>query len=115
MSDEEMHDARQAAVACATAVLEGRLGVLEGCKLLSDLAHSLVASWFDDDDFLVFGGLADESDALPTGTARQYWSAEALEREDLEIARYEALVRDQGFAACRNVVARFKEEPSASV
>jgi hypothetical protein len=115
MSDHEMHNARQAAVACATAVLEGRLGMLEGCKQLSDLAHALVESWFDDEDFLVFGGIADESDALPTGTARQYWSAEALAREDREIARYEALVRDQVLVACRNVVARFKEEPSASV
>jgi hypothetical protein len=115
MSHEETNRARQAAVEYATAILDGQLGVLEGCKRLSHLAHVLVANWVDDEDFVLFGGVADESDALPTGTARQYWSAEALEREDREIARYEAVVRDKVFAACRSVLARFGEQPRASV
>jgi hypothetical protein len=115
MNHDETTRARQAAVECAIAVLDGQLGVLEGCKRLTDLGHALVQNLWDDEDFLLFGGIADESDALPTGTERQYWSVEALEREDREIARYEGIVRDQVHAACRNVVARFKDQPSASV
>ena len=115
MSDEEVRDAQQAVVERATAIIEGRPGVLEGCKQLAAVGHKLLADRFDDEDFSLFDAIACESDNLPTGTARQYWSAEGLEREDREIARYEAVVREQVHAACRNVIARFKRQPSASV
>jgi hypothetical protein len=115
MSDEEILQAQRAVVERATAIIEGRLGVLEGCKQLSAVGHKLLTDRFDDKDFSLFEAIASESDNLPTGTARRYWSAEALEREDREIARYEAVVREQVYAACRNVLARFGGQPSASV
>lgn len=115
MDSAKNERARLTAVQCATAILNGELGLLEGCQRLADLADSLVDSWLDDRDFVLFGGVASEADGLPLGTARQYWSAEAFEREDRDIARYEAAVGDQVRAACRNVLARFSEKPSASV
>jgi hypothetical protein len=74
-----------------------------------------VDNWIDDPDFVPFGGIASEVDGLPIGRARQYWSAEALEREDRELAIYESAVKDQVHVACRNVVTRFSGKPSASV
>jgi len=115
MDSANNEQARLTAVQCATAILNRELGLLEGCQRLADLADSLVDSWLDDPDFVLFGGVASEADGLPVGTGRQYWSAEALQREDRDIARYEAAVEGQVRAACRNVVARFSEEPIASV
>ena len=107
--------ARRNAAKSAAAIINGKLGVIEGCRRLADVAHSLVPDWVADEDFVVFGAIASETDALPTGTARQYWSSEALAREDREIARYESIVRERVFAACRNILARFKDERGASV
>jgi hypothetical protein len=115
MSDEEILHAQRAVVERAMSILEGRLDVLEGCKQLSAFGHQLLADRFDDEDFSLFDSIASESDNLPTGTARQYWSPEALEREDRGIASYEAIVREQVHAACRNVLARFNGQPSANV
>ena len=108
-------EARLAAVAYAKGILNETIGLFEGCLRLADLSHALVDSWIDDPDFVLFGGIASEVDGLPIGRARQYWSAEALEREDRKLARYESEVKELVREACRNVVARFSGRPSASV
>jgi hypothetical protein len=97
-----------AAVEAAKLILAGELGVIEGSRLLADLAHALVPDWTTDQDFVVFGALASDTDHLPTGTARQYWAADALAREDRNIARIEASARSDVLAACRNVIDRFQ-------
>ncbi len=106
--------AREAAVECACAVLEGRLCIFEGCQKLADLASALVENWVDDPDFVLFGGIASETDGSPIGATRALWSAEGLAREDRSLIPFEAAVAEQVRAACRNVVARFSEKPSAS-
>jgi hypothetical protein len=108
--------ARVAALEAAAAVVAGSVGVIEGCRRLADLAHHLVPDWTADPDFVIFGALASDTDRLPTGSARKYWSAEALEREDRDIQRIEADSRDEVVAACQNVLQRFggsTEESSA--
>lgn len=115
MSDQDLLDARREVVESATAILDGRLGVLEGCKQLSTIGLRLLTDRFDDADFSLFDAIASESDNLPTGSERQYWSAEELAQADREIARYEAVVRDDVHAVCRNVLVRFKGQPSGSM
>jgi hypothetical protein len=43
-------------------VLEKRCGICDGCRRLSELAHDLAPDWRVDPDFVVFGGVASESD-----------------------------------------------------
>ena len=117
MSSPEREWSQVAGVKAANLLLARELGVIEGCGLLASLAHVLVPDWTADQDFVVFGALASETDHLPTGTARQYWAADALAREDRDIARIEASARSGVLAACRNVIARFagpSNERSAS-
>jgi hypothetical protein len=117
MSSTEKEWSHIAAVEAAKLMLAGELGVIEGCRLLADLAHALVPDWTVDPDFVVFGALASDTDRLPTGTARQYWDPAALAREDRDIERIEASARSDVLAACRNVVSRFQsasDECSAS-
>jgi len=106
---------RLAVVAYAMAILNGEIAFFEGCLRVADLSRALVDNWIDDPDFALFGGIASEVDGLPIGRARQYWDADALEREDRKLASYESAVKDQVRAACLNVIARFSGRPSASV
>jgi|SRR6185295_12774439 len=98
------------AVRIARAMLSGDIGVLEGCIPLASLAHDVVPDWRVDPDFAVLGAVASEVDALPLGTVRAQWSSAALERADLEIARYTQVVQERVLAACRNVVERLESQ-----
>jgi hypothetical protein len=95
------------AVRKARAIFAGDLGVLEGCILLSSLAHNVVPDWRVDPDFVVFGAVASETGHLPLGSVRTQWSSEALARADLEIERYTEAVKEGVLVACRNIIERF--------
>lgn len=101
------NETRMTAVATANAIVNGELGLIQGCIRLSSLAHDLVPDWRVDQDFVIVGGVASETDDLPTGSAREYWSQTALGREDKKIAEYEARIRETVLAACRNIASRF--------
>jgi len=107
MIAEGSSSARHSVVEAATDMLQGRLGLTEGCRRLAGLANEVVPDWRLDSDFVVFGGMASETDTYPVGAAREYWSSQALEREDEKRAKYEATVRDSVLKACANVIARF--------
>ena len=102
--------ARAEALQAARGISEGRIGIIEGCRRLSSLAHQVVPDWTLDEDFRVFGAVSSETDCLPTGSARRYWENSALEREDQKISAAEALYREAVLSACRNVIARFEAE-----
>jgi len=104
------------AVRMARAILSGDAGLLEGCIPLASIAHDVVPDWRVDPDFVVFGAVASEIDALPFGPVRAQWNSAALARADVEIARYSQLVKEQVLGACRNVVERFgPPQPSGAV
>src|SRR5690242_10522770 len=86
-------------VQCCQDLLEGRVGVIEAARRLVGLASKVRAS--RDPDFVLFVGLDFESDALPVGPVRQYWSTVALEREDATIAAFEAKWRGEACLAAK--------------
>lgn len=108
MSSTERESSRLAAIEAATAVLEGRLDIIEGCRRLSSFAHDFLSGHGLDEDFVVFEAVASESDELPVGAERAYWDPAALHREDEEVKRAEAMYRDEVMSACRKVVSRLK-------
>ena len=46
-------DSKEKAIKTARAVLDGKMGIIEGARLLSTLAPDLVPDWKVDPDFLV--------------------------------------------------------------
>lgn len=100
------------AVRNARAIVEGELGILEGCIPLASLAHEVVSDWRTDPDFVVIGAVASEVDNLPFGAVRAQWSPAALAKADQEIARYTRLSKDQVLVACRNIISRFASTSS---
>ena len=99
--------AQRDAVAVADAVLSGGIGVIEGARKLSSLAHDLVADWTADADFLVFGALDSETDHLPVGSVCDLWDPVALVAQDATVRRIESEARSEVEHACRNIIRRF--------
>ena len=95
------------AIALARSIMSGEVSLMVGSRRLAALAHELVPDWRVDEEFVVFGAVASESDDLPAGAERQYWSESALAREDQHIARLEAHWRDRVLDACRRMIERF--------
>lgn len=97
------------AIAVAEAILRGDVGIIEGARQLSALAHDLVEDWRVDPDFLVMGALDSETDHLPVGKARELWDPGALKEKDALVQRIEAEARHNVEQACRNIIRRFRD------
>jgi hypothetical protein len=92
-------------------MVDGQLGVLEGCIALAGFANDIIPDWTSDPDFRVFGAVASEIDDLPFGDSRRFGSqgahAEADERAMACADSVATIIR----AACVNVIRRFGEAP----
>lgn len=89
----------------ASDLLEGRLGVIETARALLPLA-----AWTKVDrepEFQLFSAIASESDALPIGAVRAYWSPEALVREDVRIREIESFWDDKARSAATVLIKRY--------
>jgi hypothetical protein len=73
------------ALRTAHAVLDGKMGVIEGCIALASYAHDVVPDWRVDADLVIFGAIASDTDHLPFGEVRSPWGQAALARADEEI------------------------------
>jgi hypothetical protein len=113
--EEQLPDAwfRTESSQLARAILDGQIGMLEGCVPLAFLAYSAVEDWTLDPDFAVIGAIAAEVEELPLGEARGQWSSAALARADEEIERTTERYRERILAACRNIVTRFPVDGAA--
>lgn len=86
----------------AHAMLDGRMGVLEGARTIDDLR--LRHSDPDLSMFAAFVGVSSESDGFPLGDVRQRWSPDALAKLDKEADAYVSAVRDVVMSACRDIL-----------
>jgi hypothetical protein len=92
----------------AKAILEEKVGVIEGARLMQGLLWQAEDSE-EDGDLLVFIGIDSETDDLPVGEERQHWSEEALKEKDIEIRRCEKLYREAAREACARIIERWKD------
>ena len=100
---------RRVAIDTATAVINGRVGIVEGSRILSRLSYDLVVDPRADKDFLVFLGVDSETDVLPIGDVRKHWNVLALEREDAKIADADEFFRERVVEACHHLLDRLRD------
>ena len=105
-SSEFQRHQTQRVVSVATDMLSGRLSFLEGARLLSHLRVALRLP-VDDPDFLPFVATDSETDHLPLGGVRRFWSAEALARLQSEIQSAESNARTSCTHAAQALISRF--------
>jgi len=100
---------RAQVLSLARQLLAGKLSVIAAARGLSALRCD-----FDPDlqtELRTFVGIDSETDDLPIGEVRKYWSREALERKDREIAECERIFRDNAIEAAIELI-RLLEVPS---
>jgi hypothetical protein len=92
-------------VAICEATLAEEIGIIAASRRLSALGSEL----FDGrhEDFIIFDAVDTETDHLPVDIERRNWSAEALKRKDVEIAKAEAFYKNDVIEACRKLIERF--------
>lgn len=93
-------------VARARDLEERRIGVIVCAREMCKLAFWLRAE--DDPDFLVFRGIASESDELPAGQERLHWSESALQKEDIKIAEAEKIWRGAALEAAESLRRKYE-------
>lgn len=107
MNTTQKESSRIEALDAAAAVIDGRLGILEGCRLLTALGEDLVPEGRADKDFLLFAAVGSDIEALASGLAWQYRNPAAPHCDDAQIERAENMYRHDVVATCRSVVTRF--------
>ena len=70
-------------VKIASAIIAGDIGIIEGARELALLGHEIADDF--DSDFMPFVAIDSETDHLPVGKVRKFWSPEALRDKDKEI------------------------------
>ena len=80
------------------------ISYLESSRIVSRLRFELDAE--EDPDFTVFLVIDSETDHLPVGMQRRYWSADALAQKDAEMQSAEQWARSIGETAAHNLWAK---------
>ena len=107
-TDEEAAQAlaaRQAIRATMERMLNGSLSYLEGSRIVARTRFDADLEW--DPDILPFVGAASETEALPIGDERKFWSAAALEGLQPKIIEAEGWEKGLLETHCRNFIRRF--------
>ena len=97
---------RKRSVEVAQGMIDGSIHYLEGACELASLRFE-VGLPEDDKDFLAFTGVSSETDHLPLGSARQYWSKEALARHKPEIQKTIKWAKEISLRECKSIISRF--------
>ena len=104
---ESAERARRDALEVAQRIVAGHIRLIAGCRQLARLGHTVVEDWRVDPDFVLFGAVDSEADALPLEDQRVHWDPAAFEDKQHEVRRYEAETREQVLKACHSVISRF--------
>jgi hypothetical protein len=105
--DQSFVEAQQKqVVTIAREVLIGKIGIIEGARLLAKLRPTVTRDDFDP-DFLPFVVIDSETGTLPIGKERELWASCALLEKDSEIRSAGEFYREQAVAACRVILERF--------
>ncbi len=110
MSHEEyIKNQRQKVTDLLTQVIEGKTSILLAARQIVQLRFDIDLDE-NDKDVLTFVGIDSESDSLPIGPERTYWSKDALKNKEKEIKDVEKWALDFGIEACKNLKAKLKGE-----
>jgi hypothetical protein len=97
------------AIEVARAIIDGKIGIIEGSRALVAIRHE-VTDELADSDFLPFIAVESETDTLPVGNVRQHWAKDALANEDIKINKYENEMRDMIIAACERLIQKVENK-----
>lgn len=106
LDEQHVASVRAQIVQLVESMLAGNICFIEGAQQLTSLRHQAAIA-DNDPDFLVFVGVASNTDHLPIGAPRLRWSAEALARHQAEIDTASQWARKICGEACISILERF--------
>jgi hypothetical protein len=92
-------------VAGAEGALNGTLSITEAARELTGVSHELNMS--RERQFVVFVGIASETDEFPLGAVRDMWNPAKLLQVVAQRGQYENRVRSTADAACKELLQRY--------
>lgn len=108
LNKESERENREKVLAVATNMLSGRIGIIEGSRILHKLRSGVSEDDFDP-DFGVFVAIASETDHFPIGSVRKEWAPDSLAKKDVEMKDAEDFYRERALAACKKLIQKFGE------
>jgi Protein of unknown function (DUF2489). len=88
------------------AILQGDIDIISGTRKLAGYNYQLFDGMIND-DFLPIVSFHEQTDDMPIGDQRQYYSKEFLSRMDKEYAEFETKVKQEIFDACHKLIERY--------
>jgi len=98
----------------AEQILQGQLGLLEGSIQLAELGQQIdretnaTCLVSQPEEFNVFAVVASDAHKFPVGEWRRHWNPKALVERDQEKKQHEQLYQQEAYAACRNLIDKYK-------
>jgi len=93
------------------AILDKRLGIIEGSNCVTGFAHlSAEADPWEDEDFSLFKLINSATDHIPLGLARHHLADHVRPAKDQELQQAEDFYRAQVWESCRWLMRRFQPE-----
>ena len=105
--ESEVEKARCELGTIALAMLNGKFSFIMGPRKLVSLRERAKLAQFDP-DIVPFVAIDSETDALPVGEVRKFWSTGALAKSESKAEAAERWARDVGAKPCQNLIDRFK-------
>lgn len=103
----DKENARKHLVLTAQAMLSGEKSFFEGAKVVCELRPLISNVTNTDSDFNIFMTIYSETDHLPYESQRHLWSADALQKLELEFQKTEIWAASFASDACKNLMTRF--------
>ena len=109
--EEYVINQRQKVTDLLTDVIDGKISILLAARQIVQLRFEIELDE-NDKDILAFVGIDSESDSLPIGPERSYWSEDALKNKEKEIKEVEKWALAFGIDACNNLKAKLGGKPT---
>lgn len=108
--DEElMEEARTRLMKTAEGILNGSIGIIEGCRMMNEFI-AFAELDIDEDDRVTFQSVESQTDHLPVGEVRKLWNEEALKKKDEEIKRIEIMFAGIVKDSCSFILNKYTSE-----
>jgi hypothetical protein len=104
-------DAKRNILRLANKMLDGEMELIEGCRLIANLALYISdeQTGYPDELLFPFIAVASDTDHLPTGSCRAHYDKDYLNELDKERQKYIEEARNDIMEACREVIKTFSQ------
>ena len=106
---ELMEEARTRLMKTAEGILNGSIGIIEGCRMMNEFIAFAELN-IDEDDRVTFQSVESQTDHIPVGEVRKLWNEEALKKKDEEIKKIEIMFTGIVKDSCSFILNKYTSE-----